>query len=106
MKFSLSQRIGIILAVLWLPTGFLLGNKYGVHEGDWATAMLDHCRAQSSDWATCLAKFNHDYYVRSLRSHWWSGGIVAVVPVFLVWFLAFIYLRIFRRGKAGFNQSP
>lgn len=105
MKISRSQRIGIVLAVLWLPTGFFLGNNYGVHEGDWATAMLDHCRTQSSDWATCLVAFNHDYYARDVRLHLLYGSIVAVVPIFLGWLLAFIWIRVSKRGKSGFNQS-
>ena len=98
MKISRRRRVGIALAVLWLPIGFQLGNHHGVHQSDWTMAMMEHCSsATSADLATCLTTFNHDYHERDVRLHLWSGGIVAVVPIFLAWLVAFTYVRIPRR---------
>lgn len=103
MKLSGRRRIGIAMAVLWLPIGFQFGNHYGAHQSDWATAMMEHCsNVKSAAWATCLTLFNHEYHEHDLRMRLWSGGIVAVMPVLVAWLVAFTYVPRFQ----GVRQVP
>jgi hypothetical protein len=100
------QRIGIALSIIWLPIGWIWGNRTGIAEGDWV----------SQNYALCLAgataqqnKACNDTYYRewpiAIQYHWWYAATYALLPILLAWPFAYFVRFIVRWIQRGFNPG-
>jgi hypothetical protein len=76
MRLNGWQRIGIVLAAIWIPIGFFWGNSEGIHRGDWATLSYRTCVENSRgdvERGKCEADFERSY-TESIQGHWFDGA--------------------------------
>ena len=100
------QRIGIVVSVLWAIGGGLWGNNIGIHEGDYATHALGRCLDEpGSDWKACEDVFNKDW-PEAIKYHWYYAAFVGLVPIPIVWLMAYGILMLIRWIRKGFNPPP
>jgi hypothetical protein len=119
MHLSGTQRIVVVLVVIWIPIGFLWGNLLGIQKGDWAIESRDICldaaaqrysqsALDSKAWdaanADCWARFQHQYDI-SIRGHEGEGALMVVgglLFLVLAWLLLWIAWRVFHWVYEGF----
>jgi hypothetical protein len=100
------HRIGIVLSIIWLPIGFVWGNRVGIAEGDWvsqnyALCLIDATPQQNK---VCNATYYHDWPI-AIQYHWWYAGFYALLPILLVWPSIYFVRFIVRWIARGFKPE-
>jgi hypothetical protein len=104
MRLNGWQRIGIVASVIWAIGGAIWGNNIGIHEGDWAVAMLSHCyETHSGDWTQCDQDFHRDYSV-AIGNHWLYAAVFGLVPIPLGWLIVYGFVGLWRWIRRGFRS--
>lgn len=104
MRLNGWQRIGVVLAVVWVPVGFFWGNAIGLHQGDWVTDAYKTCLRTHDDWNPCQATFDAQWGP-AIANHWWYGAVMVFLPIPLLllgWAIVRGLVKIGRWVRAGF----
>ncbi len=95
------QRIGIVLAVVWMIVGGSWGWR---HANDKADAEFKLCLTQiqtASDVQACRAK-----RAEAVVPRWFGAAVVALAPVTIFWLIVYGLIFVARRTKRVFSPEP
>jgi hypothetical protein len=100
------HRIGIVGSLVWAIVGWVLGNNFGIHQGDYVTNVYSVCiqGANAEEWKVCNATFMHDWPLAT-QYHLWYAGVFAVVPIVFTWLFVYLVLFVIRWIRRGFNPG-
>lgn len=110
MRLNGWQRLGVVLAIAWLPIGFFWGNSIAMHQGDWAVSLLKLCESgpsQQDSWNHCETAFEANWKA-AMAYHWWYVAIVVFLPfplLLIVWGVVRGLKRVVRWVYAGFAST-
>jgi hypothetical protein len=100
------QRIGIVLSTLWLPVGWIWGNKIGMSQGDYLIDAYSLCvnTMTVQEMRDCKLTFDQNYPL-AIQYHWWYTVTLALVPIISAWPFAYLVRFIVRWIRRGFNPG-
>ena len=104
MRFNGWRRLGVVLAVTWLPIGFFWGNSVMIRQSDWAVTIFQTCLKLQSDWGPCSAQFAANWKA-AMAYHWLGVALFVALPFLifpLLWGLVRGLRRVTRWVRAGF----
>ena len=104
MRLNGWQRVGIVMAILWLIGGGLWGYMLGVQDGSLAATIYGTCVDQHKQ--GCSEAYARDW-AEFTKYRWYYTAFVGLVPIPLVWLAVNGIVgvtRWIRRGFAGVNE--
>ena len=115
MRLNGWQRLGIIASVCWIIVGGMWINGHVIDDlGADAVTSYRQCLASRSvqadgsvpkdtDWAPCSASFDKNFK-SAVADHWLYATIYTLIPIPVVWLLAYGLMMLFRWVRVGFEH--
>lgn len=116
MKLNGWQRLGLIASVCWVVVGGMWVNGHVIDDLgapivatyrrclDSRSVQSDGTIPKDTDWASCTAAFNRDFGP-AVTNHWVYAAAYTLIPIPIVWLVAYGIALLFRWVRVGFKYQ-